>query len=193
MSDKHKYTIAVFTENFVGLLSRVTLIFTRRHVNIESITVSESEVKGVHRYTLVVRTTEDMVSRIVQQIEKQVEALKAFYYREEEIIYQEIALYKVSTKFLDGKHNLEQVIRDHHARMLTVEPEFMVIEMTGHKKETQEMLEKLQPFGVLEFVRSGPVSVAKRMKELSEYLEEMDNENNSRIDENEKIINQTTN
>ena len=177
----HKYTVSVFTENFIGLLTRITLIFTRRHVNIESITVSESEVKGVHRYTLVVKTTEDVVSRIVQQIEKQVEALKAFYYREEEIIHQEIALYKVSTKFLDGQHNLERLIRDHHARIVTVESEYLVIEKTGHKPETQELLDQLQPFGVLEFVRSGRVSISKRMKELSQYLDEMENEIQARV------------
>lgn len=178
----HKYTVAVFTENFIGLLTRITLIFTRRHVNIESITVSESEVRGVHRYTLVVKTTEDVVQRIVQQIEKQVEALKAFYYREEEIIHQEIALYKVSTKFLDGQHNLEKLIRDNHARMLSLDSEYLVIEKTGHKHETQALLEELQPFGVLEFVRSGRVSVAKRMKELSEYLDEMETEIQARVE-----------
>ena len=173
---KHKYTITIFTENFIGLLSRITLIFTRRHINIESITVSESEVKGVHRYTMVVRVTEEQVQRVVKQIEKQVEAIKAFYYRDEETIHQEIALYKVSTKFLDGRHNLEFLIRTHQARILSVENKFMVIEKTGHKRETQELLELLQPFGVLEFVRSGRVSISKPMKELSEYLSEMEEE-----------------
>ncbi len=173
---KHKYTITIFTENFIGLLSRITLIFTRRHINIESITVSESEVKGVHRYTVVVRVTEPQVQRVVKQIEKQVEAIKAFYYLDEDTIHQEIALYKVSTKFLDGKHNLEYLIRTHQARILSVENNYMVLEKTGHKKETQELLDVLQPFGVLEFVRSGRVSISKPMKELSEYLNEIEEE-----------------
>jgi acetolactate synthase-1/3 small subunit len=169
-----KYTITIFTENFIGLLSRITLIFTRRHINIESITVSESEVKGVHRYTMVVRVTEEQVQRVVKQIEKQVEAIKAFYYLDEDTIHQEIALYKVSTKFLDGKHDLEKIIRTHQAHILSVESAYMVIEKTGHKEETQELLELLQPYGVLEFVRSGWVSISKPMRELSEYLEEIE-------------------
>lgn len=172
----HKYTITVFTEHYIGLLSRVTLIFTRRHINIESITASESEVRGVHRYTIVVNVTEEQIKRLVKQIEKQVEALKAFYYREDETIYQEIALYKVSTRFLEGRHDLEMLIRNYQARILAVENEFMVIEKTGHKKETQELLELLQPYNVLEFVRSGRVSISKQMKELSEYLHEMEEE-----------------
>ena len=172
--DTHKYTITIFTENFIGLLSRITLIFTRRHINIESITVSESEVKGVHRYTVVVKVTEEQVKRVVKQIEKQVETIKAYYYRDKDTIHQEIALYKVSTKFLDGKHDLENIIRTHQARILSVRSELMVIEKTGHKKETQKLLELLQPYGVLEFVRSGRVSISKPMRELSEYLEEIE-------------------
>lgn len=171
-----KYTISIFTENFIGLLNRITIIFTRRHINIESLTVSESEVKGVHRYTLVIKSEDEKVKKIVKQIEKLVDVLKAFYYTNEETIFQEIALYKVSTAGLKEGRNFERLIRDHHARMLTVEAEFVVIEKTGHKEETQELLRQLQPFGVLEFARSGRVAVTKPMKELSSYLREMEEE-----------------
>lgn len=171
-----KYTISIFTENFIGLLNRITIIFTRRHINIESLTVSESEVKGVHRYTLVIKSEDEKVKKIVKQIEKLVDVLKAFYYTNEETIFQEIALYKVSTAGLKEGRNFERLIRDHHARMLTVEAEFVVIEKTGHKEETQELLRQLQPFGVLEFARSGRVAVTKPMKELSSYLKEMEEE-----------------
>lgn len=171
-----KYTISIFTENFIGLLNRITIIFTRRHINIESLTVSESEVKGVHRYTLVIKSEEEKVKKVVKQIEKLVDVLKAFYYTNEETVFQEIALYKVSTAGLKEGRNFERLIRDHHARMLTVEAEFVVIEKTGHKEETQELLRQLQPFGVLEFARSGRVAVTKPMKKLSSYLKEMEEE-----------------
>lgn len=171
-----EYTISIFTENFIGLLNRITIIFTRRHLNIESLTVSESEIQGVHRYTLVVKTNEETVTKVVRQIEKLVEVLKAFYYLNEETIFQEIALYKVSTNVLKEGRNFEQLIRENHARILTIESEFMVIEKTGHKEETQELLERLQPFGLLEFARSGRVAISKPMKKLSVYLEEMEEE-----------------
>ncbi|GAA0893889.1 acetolactate synthase small subunit [Fulvivirga kasyanovii] len=171
-----KYTISIFTENFFGLLNRITIIFTRRRINIESLTVSESEVKGVHRYTLVIKSEEEKVKKLVKQIEKLVDVLKAFYYINEETVFQEIALYKVSTHALKEGRNFERLIRDHHARMLTVESEFVVIEKTGHKEETQELLRQLQPFGVLEFARSGRVAVSKPMKKLSSYLREMEEE-----------------
>ena len=91
------YTVSVFTENSIGILNRITIIFTRRHLNIDSITASESEVKGVFRYTIVLRTSENQVNKVIGQIEKLVDVLKAFVHQEEEIVHQEIALYKIKT------------------------------------------------------------------------------------------------
>ena len=74
------FTITAFSENHIGLLNRITIIFTRRHVNIESLTVSESSIKGIHKFTIVVKSTQDMVEKVVGQIDKLVEVLKAFYH-----------------------------------------------------------------------------------------------------------------
>ena len=166
------YTIAIYTENRFGLLNHITIVFTRRRVNIESLTVSASEIEGVHRYSIVVNTTKDMAVKLVKQIEKIVEVLKAFVLEEEETIHQEIALYKVSTATIPDGQSVEKVIRDNHARILTVEPEYMVVEKTGHKSETQALLEKLETFGVLQFVRSGRVAISKPRMELSSFLKD---------------------
>jgi acetolactate synthase-1/3 small subunit len=173
-----EYTLSIFTENKIGLLNRITIIFTRRHVNIESITASESEVEGVYRYTIVVKCTRDQAVKVVNQIEKLVEVLKAFMHEEQETVYQEIALYKVSTKELKNDGELEKLVRDNYARILTVAPEYLVIEKTGHQEETQELYNKLKSFHVLEFGRSGRVAVTKPMKELSHFLEELEAQNN---------------
>lgn len=169
---KKTYTVSVFTENSIGMMNRVTIIFTRRHLNIDSITASESEVKGVFRYTIVLRTTKEQVDKVIGQLEKLIDVLKAFVHEESEIVHQEIALYKIKTETVSNR-DLEQVIRQHHARILTVDPQFMVIEKTGHAKETQLLFENLRPFGLLEFVRSGRVAITKPMKEFSTYLEEL--------------------
>lgn len=166
------YTVSVFTENSIGMMNRVTIIFTRRHLNIDSITASESEIKGVFRYTIVLRTSKDQVKKVVGQLEKLIDVFKAFVHDDSEVVYQEIALYKIGTEKLTNG-DVEKVIREHHARILTVDPKFMVIEKTGHVEEIQMLFEKLQPFGVLEFARSGRVAVTKPMKELSTYLEEL--------------------
>ncbi|MFC5193831.1 acetolactate synthase small subunit [Bizionia hallyeonensis] len=170
---KKTYTVSVFTENSIGMMNRVTIIFTRRHLNIDSITASESEVKGVFRYTIVLRTTKEQVEKVIGQLEKLIDVFKAFAHEDSEVVHQEIALYKIKTGILTNG-DVEKVIREHHARILTVDPKFMVIEKTGHVKETQLLFENLQPYGVLEFARSGRVAVTKPMKEFSTYLKELE-------------------
>lgn len=175
--ENKNFTILVFTENHVGLLSRITLIFSRRHINIESITVSESEIKGIHRFTIVISSDDHQVQKLVKQIEKQVEVLKSFYHSDEDTIFQEIALYKIAAKSLVVDDNLEALIRANHARILNISPEFIVIEKTGHEEETKALFDELQPFGVLEFVRSGRVSITKAAKAFSAYMEELEEAN----------------
>ncbi len=170
-----EFTITAFSENHIGLLNRITIIFTRRNVNIESLTVSESAIQGIHKFTIVVKTTRDKVEKVVNQIEKLVEVLKAFYHPESEIIHQEIALYKVPTEALLKTTTLEQTIRRYNARILEVTEEYTVIEKTGHKQETSELFEELNKFGVKQFTRSGRVAVTRLSQELlSNYLEEID-------------------
>ena len=168
------FTVSIFTENTIGMLNRITIIFTRRHLNIDSITASEPEIKNVHRYTIVLQTTREQIDKVVGQIEKLVDVLKAFVHEDGEVVHQEIALYKIKTTELKSR-NVEQVVRENSAKILTVDPDFIVIEKTGHKAETQVLFEQLKPFGILEFARSGRVAVTKTMKELSAYLKELEN------------------
>ena len=171
---KEQFTISIFTENKVGLLHRVTIIFTRRHINIESITASESEVKGIYRYTIVVFETRESVEKLVKQIEKQVDVFRAFYHTTDEIIHQEIALYKIATSSVQNGVGLEKIIRDHHARILSLEQDYIVIEKTGHKEDTRELFDALRPFNVLEFVRSGRVAMMKEIDNFSDTLHELE-------------------
>jgi acetolactate synthase-1/3 small subunit len=171
---KNTYTISAFSENHIGLLNRITIIFTRRHVNIESLTVSGSAMPGIHKFTIVVNDTYEKVQKVVGQIEKLVEVLRAFSHTEDEVIHQEIALYKVPTKALVEGNKVEDTIRNHHARILEVRPEYTVIELTGHKEETQALFDELKNYGLLQFTRSGRIAVTKSRKEVfSSYMQEI--------------------
>ncbi|MCB0581653.1 MAG: acetolactate synthase small subunit, partial [Phaeodactylibacter sp.] len=117
MEEKKYYTIIVFTENQAGLLSRVVSVFSRRHINVESLTTSRSSMPGIHRFTIVAHVDEIMVKKLVAQLEKQVDVLKAFYYEPEEIVYQELALYKVPTHIFSNSTSVEKLIRSHNARV----------------------------------------------------------------------------
>lgn len=169
-----QYTITVFTEDKVGLLNRITIVFTRRNLNIDSLTTSESEVKGIFRYTIVAKCTPSLIKKVVDQIEKLTEVLRAFYYVEDEVISQEVALYKVSSQSIKkGDLSMNKIIHDASARILDIEDGFFVIEKTGFKDETQKLFEQLKPYGILQFARSGRVAVTKPMKELTTYLQEL--------------------
>jgi acetolactate synthase I/III small subunit len=174
---KDNFTITAFSENHIGLLNRITIIFTRRQVNIESLTVSQSSIKGIHKFTIVVHDTKEKVEKVVKQIDKLVEVMKAFYHPDEEIVHQEIALYKVPTEQLLNSTKLEQTIRKHNARILEVTHDYTVIEKTGYKEETQDLFNDLNEYGVMQFTRSGRVAVTKLKEELfSNYLRELDNQ-----------------
>ena len=171
---KQEFTISLFSEDHIGILNQITIILTRRQINIESITASESAVKGVQLLTLVVKASPDMVRKVAKQMEKLVDVLKVFVHSSDEIIYQEIALYKVKTTGLMSGNIIDSIVRNHHARILVVSPEYTVIEKTGHKTEINDLLNHLEPYGILQFVRSGRVAVTKQVKELNAYLREMD-------------------
>jgi acetolactate synthase-1/3 small subunit len=173
----HEFTISLFTEDHIGILGQITIILTRRQINIDSITASESAVKGVQLLTIVVKTTSEMIQKVARQLEKLVDVLKVFVHTSDQIIYQEIALFKVTTKGLMSGNIIDHVVRAHHARILEVSPEFIVLEKTGHKTEITELLSQLEPYGVLQFVRSGRVAITKQVKELNSYLKEMDEAN----------------
>ena len=165
-----EFTISVFTENKTGLLMRVVSVFTRRHINIESLTTSQSSMEGIFRFTIVVNVTEEQVLKIVAQLDKHVEVLKAFYYHNHDVVYQEIALYKIPLHVYTDNGLLETVMRKHKARVLSIEKEFIVIEKTGTQAETEQLLTELKKTGIYEFVRSGRVAVTKPMEELKAYL-----------------------
>ncbi len=172
-----EFTISAFSENHIGLLNRITIIFTRRHVNIESLTVSESAIPGLHKFTIVVRDTREQVEKITKQIEKLVEVTKSYFHTNDEVVYQEIALYKVPTESLIANTELERIIRKYSARILEVTAEYTVIEKTGHSDETQELFEKLKEFEVLQFTRSGRIAVTKEKNELlAQFLENVENQ-----------------
>jgi acetolactate synthase-1/3 small subunit len=166
-------TIAVFSDNKAGILQRVTSAFTRRKINIESLTVSESEVPGIHRYTILVNLSTDEAIQVTAAIEKQIDVQKAFWYRDNEIINREIAMYKMPVGAVGNGGAAQNVIDEHGATVIAKGDEFAVVQLTGRRPATTALYEALEPLGMLEFSRSGMIAISKRMKVLHEYLKEV--------------------
>lgn len=174
-----EYTLTVFSEDKTGILSRIVTIITRRHFDIKSITVSPSSIEGIYRFTIMLVLEQEQVRKLTEQIDKQVDVLKAFYYDNSQIIYQEIALYKVPTSAFHDGDTVEALIRQHNARILSIEQEYIVIEKTGHQQETEALLQELKKIGIFEFVRSGRVAIVKPMERLNNYLKSLEEEVNN--------------
>ena len=168
--NKQEFTITVYTENQIGLLNRIAIIFSRRKINIESLNTSPSEVEAIHRFTIVINETEEVVRKLCRQIEKQVEVLKAYYNTGEEIVWQELALYKVSTDEIAEKVKVERLLRQYGARAVVIRKDYTIFETTGHREETDRLVEVLEPHGLIEFVRSGRVAIIKDSKGFHEIL-----------------------
>jgi len=167
---KNHYTVSIYTENNIGLLNRISAIFQRRHINIESLNTSASEIDGVSRFTILVDVTEDQIKKIVGQIEKQVEVIKAFYHRDEETIYQESCLFKIKSDLLFEDRQIQNIIKDSNSNIVTVNREFFVLEKSGRRHEIDEIYKQLSVFGIMQFTRSGRISVTKDEMKISEML-----------------------
>ena len=172
--NKQQYTITVYTENQIGLLNRIAILFSRRKINVESLNTSPSEAEGIHRFTIVINETEEVVRKLCRQIEKQVDILKAYYNTNEEIIWQELALYKVPTEEIAEKVKVERLLREYGARAVVIRKDYTVFETTGQREETNKLVEFLEPYGLIEFVRSARVAIIKDSHGFHEKLKEFE-------------------
>src|SRR3954463_3780700 len=171
---KQEFTVTVYTENQIGLLNRIAIMFSRRKINIESLNTSPSEIEGIHRFTIVINEVEEVVKKLARQIEKQVEVLKAYYNTNDEIVWQELALYKVPTDEIAEKVKVERLLREYGARAVVIRKDYTVFETTGHREETDRLIKVLEPHGLIEFVRSARVAIIKESHGFHEKLKEFE-------------------
>ena len=171
MSEEVKtFTVSVYTENNIGLLNRISAIFQQRHINVESLNTSVSEIDNVSRFTILVNVTEEQIRKIIKQIEKQVEVIKAYYHTDDETIYQESCLFKIKSDLLFEERQIQNIIKESGARIVTVNREFFVLEKSGRRHEVDQLHRDLSEFGIMQFVRSGRIAVTKNEMKITELL-----------------------
>jgi acetolactate synthase-1/3 small subunit len=168
--DIKTFTISIYTENNIGLLNRISAIFQRRHINIESLTTSQSEIEGVNRFVIVVNITEEQAIKIVKQIEKQVETIRAYYHRDDETIYTESCMFKIKSALLFEEPQIQNIIKESNTTIVTVNKEFFVLEKSGRRHEIEALRRDLNVFGIMQFVRSGRIAVTKDEMKITEML-----------------------
>ncbi len=192
---KQEFNLTVYTENQVGLLSRIAIIFSRRKINIESLNTSPSEIDSVHRFNIVITETEEVVRKVCRQIEKQVDVLKAYYNTNDEVVWQELALYKVPTEVIAQEVKVERLLSQYGARVVVIRKDYTVFSVTGHHEETDKMIKVLEPYGLIEFVRSARVAIIKssegfhrKLKQFEYFEPGSETAENEYLGQNEKVF-----
>ena len=176
MENKTLYTITIFSENMVGLLNQITIIFTRRGLNIETLSVSPSAIEGVHKFTITAFSDPDTIEKVVKQIDKRVGIIKTFCNTDEGLVHREIAMYKVPTDKLMQLGSIADIMSRYSARILEMTADYTVFSKTGHYEDTQAMFNELKErVGVLQFIRSGRIAITKeKVERLSDMLAVME-------------------
>lgn len=171
---KKEYTITVYSEDRVGIVSRIAIIFSRRKINIQNLNASPSEVPGIYRFTIIISESEDVVAKLARQIEKQVEVLKVYFNTDDEIIWQEMALYKVSTESITEKVKVERLLHQFGARAIAIRKDYIVFEATGHQEEIDKVIKFFEPYGLIEFVRGARVAIIKDSTSFHDKVKEFE-------------------
>ncbi|MCX8473173.1 MAG: acetolactate synthase small subunit [Sediminibacterium sp.] len=183
--EKKEFTLTIYTENTIGLLNRIAIIFSKRKIIIESINSSPTEIKNINRFTLVLNESEEVVKKLVNQIGKQIDVISVFYNTNDEIVWQELALYKVPTHEITEKVKVERLLRQFGARAVVIRNDYIVFETTGHRKETQNLMDELSKYGLIEFVRSARIAILKSSNKFHSRIVEFSKNPAPEIIENE--------
>ena len=171
-AEKKLYTLLVYSENIAGILNQITAVFTRRQVNIESLNVSASSIKNIHKYTITAWSDEDQIVKITKQIEKKIDVVKADYYTDDQLFIHEVGLYKISTPILMENPEISRTIRKHDARMMEVNPTYSTVLLAGLTEDITDLFSCLDYFGcLLQYTRSGRIAVTRSFDEpVSDFL-----------------------
>ncbi|MGM9748365.1 MAG: acetolactate synthase small subunit [Candidatus Cryptobacteroides sp.] len=177
-----RYTVVIHSENQIGLLTQVANIFTRHSLNMSSLAAGASPVEGIHTITIVTDATPKKILEVVRQLEKKVDVVRVLYYSDKDIIYRELALYKVPTDKIMHSGNIEELLQSHNAKIIELNKDFTVISKVGTTDQTQKLYDHLNQFGVIQFQRSGRIVVSRERQEpLQEYLLEREKSKNNKL------------
>lgn len=161
MTDIKLYTIIIFTENKPGILYRVADVFLKRKINVESLTVSETEQQDISRFTVVVKATKSSIEKISKQLYKIIEVTKVIEKTDDELLFQDTMLVKVTIKSAQQQKEIETVALLFSAKILFAASNYLILAKSGTEEEIQSLVTRLKPFGIKEYVRSGRIALVK--------------------------------
>ena len=186
---KQEFTLTIYSENQVGLIIKIAILFSRRKLNLESLNTSPSEIENIYRFTIVVKETESVVKNLVLQLEKIVDVFKVYYNTNEEIIWQQIALYKLSTAVIMKEVKVERLLREYGAKAVVIRNDYTVFEVTGQDNEINNLLKELDQYGLIEFVRSSRIAIIKSSEGIHQKVLDIEKNDPTNLPINNEFLN----
>lgn len=172
---KNQYTFTIYAEDQIQLFQKITLIFSRKKIKIESFNFSSCEVNQISRFTIVVTETSEVVQNLVPQIEKIIEVYKCYCNTNEEIIWKQIALFKVPTATI-YEENLNSFLKNSNVTVVSIERGYTVFQTTGNEEEINDLIVKLSDFSLIEFVKSPRIALIKNNEGFAKELLDLERE-----------------
>jgi len=158
-----KQTLVLYVEDKPGVLNRVASLFRRRAFNIESLTVGHTDLEGVSRMTIVLDADDDTAIRVEANLYKLVNVLRVENVTHTPTVDRDLALIKVKAT-IENRAEVLQVCDVFRARVVDVATDALIVEITGAEDKIDGLLDVLKPFGILEMVRTGRVSMTRGSK-----------------------------
>ncbi|ASB88038.1 acetolactate synthase small subunit [Bacillus sonorensis] len=156
-----KRIITLTVLNQTGVLNRITGLFTKRHYNIESITVGHTETEGISRITFVVHVeNEKETEQLTKQLNKQIDVLKVTDITNQSIVQRELALIRVVSP-PSSRAEINGVIEPFRAAVVDVAKDSVVVQVTGESNKIEALIELLKPYGIKEVARTGTTAFAR--------------------------------
>ncbi|MFR2988137.1 MAG: acetolactate synthase small subunit, partial [Faecalibacillus sp.] len=153
-----RLVLSLLVENNPGVLNRVAGLFSRRGYNIESISVGQTNIKGMSRMTVVSTGDEQILTQIEKQLGKLVEVVEIEKLEPDDSVYRELVLIKVDAN-ADQRTNINSIVDIFRAHIIDVSPTSLIIEVTGNTRKVNQLLTMLYGFNVTEIARTGLVGM----------------------------------
>ncbi|MFQ5415901.1 MAG: acetolactate synthase small subunit [Myxococcota bacterium] len=154
------HTISLFVSNTPGVLVRVSLVFSRRAFNIESLVVSPAAEGRFSRMTITCSGDSETLEQVVKQLAKLVDVVHAIDHTSDRAYETEIALVKIECP-IDERTHILQIAEHYKARVVDFGPESIILQAHGSSEKLDALIELLRPFGIAELVRSGKLLMAR--------------------------------
>ena len=160
-----RHTLSVLVNNHMGVLSRVSGLFSRRGYNIESISVGVTEDKMISRMTIIVECEDDIYHQIKNQLAKLMDVIKLEEYLEDESVKRELALIKIDSKN-EKRSQILEIANIFRAHVIDITNNTMILEITGDQSKISAIISMLEEYGIKEVIRTGATAIARGESEL---------------------------